>query len=137
MPGLENLAKLLESMNPELGSEEYVFVTCKKPADECPGARPWAVINEKEGVTLILGKNEADRYGMQGGSVFRRITLNVHSSLDAVGLTAAIATKLAKAGISANVVAGYFHDHVFVQKDRAEESVGLLKELSRESCQPV
>lgn len=133
MPGQENLAVLLESMDPELASEEFIYFSCMKPTEEFPGIKPWAIIREKEGVTLILEKSEADEYGVRGGSVFRRITLNVHSSLDAVGLTAAIATRLAQAGISANVVAGYYHDHVFVQRDRAEEAVGLLKELASES----
>ncbi len=53
-------------------------------------------------------------------SKFNQITLTVHSSLDAVGLTAAVATKLASYGISANVVAAYYHDHIFVQTEKAD-----------------
>ena len=59
------------------------------------------------------------------------ITLRIHSSLEAVGLTAAVATKLAKAGITANVVAAYFHDHIFVPVERADEAVKLLLEFSK------
>jgi hypothetical protein len=63
--------------------------------------------------------------------VFRGITLNVHSGLDAVGLTAALSSKLAEHGISANVIAGYFHDHIFVQNEHAEKAIAALNELVR------
>lgn len=63
-------------------------------------------------------------------SLFKQITLTVYSSLDALGLTAAVARKLASHGISANVVAAYYHDHIFVQKEKADEALLALKELS-------
>ncbi|MCH9673679.1 MAG: ACT domain-containing protein, partial [Gammaproteobacteria bacterium] len=63
-------------------------------------------------------------------SIFKRITLTVHSSLDAVGLTAAVSTKLAEHDISANIVAGYYHDHIFVQTQRATHAMAALRELS-------
>jgi hypothetical protein len=50
----------------------------------------------------------------------------VHSSLEAVGLTAAVAGALTAAGISANVVAAFHHDHVFVPADRAEAAMAQL-----------
>ena len=55
-------------------------------------------------------------------------SLMIHSSLDAVGLTAAVASRLADHGISANVVAGYYHDHIFVPVEAAEQALGALKE---------
>lgn len=62
---------------------------------------------------------------------FRQITLTVHSSLEAVGLTAAVSTKLAAKGISANVIAAYYHDHIFVQTAKAELALSVLQEFSK------
>ena len=66
----------------------------------------------------------------------RCITLTVHSSLEAVGLTAAIATELAGLGISANVVAAYYHDHVFVPCAQAEQAVAGLAALGSRASKP-
>ncbi|MGK0170517.1 MAG: hypothetical protein ACI9W2_002243, partial [Gammaproteobacteria bacterium] len=63
-------------------------------------------------------------------SVFRRITLTVHSSLDTIGLTAAVSSKFAEHGVSANVIARYYHDHIFVQSECAEHAIAALSELS-------
>lgn len=60
---------------------------------------------------------------------FRQITLTVHSSLEAVGLTAAVSTKLASKGISANVIAAYYHDHIFVQSSKADAGLLALQEF--------
>ena len=68
--------------------------------------------------------------GLDYEFVARWITLDVHSALDAVGLTAAFATALAAAGISCNVLAGYHHDHVLVDTDRASEAVSVLERLA-------
>jgi hypothetical protein len=130
--GETDLAKLLASMSPELSDEEYVFCTF-------PGARygditrtaPFAAICEAEGLTLIIPRSRADEEGLGYESVYKRITLRIHSSLDAVGLTAAFASELTEHGISANVVAGYYHDHIFVRGDHAEKAVEALDELAR------
>ncbi|MCH8264724.1 MAG: ACT domain-containing protein, partial [Proteobacteria bacterium] len=82
-------------------------------------------------LSLILEQEVADRGGLSYASVFRAITLTVHSSLDAIGLTAAVAGKLAEHGISANVVAASYHDHIFVPRDKAEQALKLLAALSR------
>ena len=58
------------------------------------------------------------------------ITLNVHSALDAVGFLAAVATALSERGIGVNPVAGYYHDHLFIPADRAEEAMAVLEGLS-------
>jgi len=58
------------------------------------------------------------------------ITLQVHSALEAVALTAAISHALTEAGVSANVVAGYTHDHVFVPLERADDAMRALGTLS-------
>lgn len=131
MSGEKNLDAILASLNPRLSTEEFVFCTF-------PEARygdhaildPIACITEDEGLTLVLPRDQADMSNLPYETVFRRITLHVHSSLDAVGLTAEVASRLAEHGISANVVAGYYHDHIFVQ---AELSQPAMKALSEET----
>jgi hypothetical protein len=112
-------------MDPVLQSGEFVFVTSPSPVT----LRPMAVVHEAEGITYVLPRGEADDRALTYGFVAAWITLNVHSSLDAVGLTAAVAVLLAEAGISCNVLAGYFHDHLLVPIDRADEALQLLKDL--------
>lgn len=74
----------------------------------------------------MVSRAEAERHGLGDAvvSVCRRITLDVHSSLEAVGLTAAMSATLADRGISCNVIAGVYHDHLFVPDDWAEEAAG-------------
>ncbi len=127
MAGEDDLATLLASMTPELLPDEYVFVT----VDEQPtGLDPFAVVREDEGTTLVITRTDADRLGLGYHYVAARITLRVHSSLAAVGLTAAVATALAGAGLSCNVVAGWFHDHLFVPYDDGPRAVAVLQQLA-------
>ncbi|WP_339672189.1 ACT domain-containing protein [Dasania marina] len=131
MTGETNLDKLLASMKPRLLDGEYVFCTFK-------GARygdfselmPLASYLEEEGLTLLVIKANADNAELSYEAVFKGITLTVHSSLEAVGLTAAIASKLTEKGISANVIAAYYHDHIFVQAEKAELAIAALHEFS-------
>ena len=112
--GEADLAVLLASMSPELHDGSYVFVV-----DEGRGGREEAVVvvAEAEGTTLVLPQERADELGLTYAFVASWITLRVHSALDAVGLMAAFATALTDEGISANVAAGYFHDHLFVPEE--------------------
>jgi len=128
MPGEKDLEKLISSMEPELSQEEYVFISLLEP-EVILLKQSWAVLQEEEGTTLILRKELADNYQLVYESVFRRMTLKVHSSLEAVGLTAAVSKELAQEGISANVVAGFYHDHIFIQNNRAEEALAALQQL--------
>ena len=104
----------------------YVFTTTTRVPD---GADPVALVRETEGVTLVLEQEQADGFGLPYEYVAAMITLRVHSSLGAVGLTAAVSQRLAAAGISCNVVAGYFHDHLFVPVDLGTRAVNMLREL--------
>jgi len=133
MSGEMDLKVLLGSMDPELSDEGYVFHSVAAEYDDLSLLRPWAVITEKEGLTVIIDKTTATLNKIPISGVLKRITLNIHSSLDAVGLTAAVSTKLAEAGISANVVAGSYHDHVFVQEPHADEAMRVLQLLASES----
>ena len=132
MAGEKDLRKLLSSMVPVLLDGEYVF--CSFPNaryGDHPGLEPFASCIEPEGLTLIVPKRQADKNKLRYESVFRRITLRVHSNLEAVGLTAAVSTKLTEYGISANIIAGYFHDHIFVQSNYAEKAMAALDEFTR------
>lgn len=114
-------------MDPELHPDPYVFTSVSRvPAD----ADPAAMVREQEGTSLVVDLAQADRLGLSYDYVAAWITLRVHSALDSVGLTAAISLKLAEAGISCNVVAGYHHDHLFVPHHRGEEALRLLAELA-------
>ncbi|MTH96338.1 ACT domain-containing protein [Roseibium sp. RKSG952] len=131
MTGETSLDALLRHMKPELDPEAYVFCSFgDRSLAELAALDPLGLFRESEGVTAILTAEEADRLGQGSSPCFRRITLTVHSSLEAVGLTAAISKALADAGISANVVAAFYHDHVFVPEHTAEAALGVLKGVS-------
>lgn len=85
---------------------------------------------EREGLTVILPRQQAERLGLGFDYVAAWITLNVHSALEAVGLTAAFAGALGKAGISCNVIAGYYHDHLFVGQADAGRAMQVLQQLA-------
>lgn len=127
MPAERDLAVLLASMEPERRPGSFVFTT---GAEVPPGARPVVVVREAEGVTTVLERSQADELGLGYDFVAAMISLKVHSALDAVGLTAAIATELADHKISCNVVAGYFHDHLFLPEADADRAVALLRGLA-------
>jgi hypothetical protein len=133
MTGETDLDRLLASMNPELRPGVYVFATLEPSAAPPEGVESVMVFREAEGTTLILPLEAAEGAGIAGVFPCRMITLRIHSSLEAVGFMARITTRLAGAGIGVNPVSAFFHDHLFVPEDRAEEAVALLRELSRES----
>ena len=127
MTGEIDLKKLLENLSPLLDSCDYVFCTFKDSAyGDYAELQPVASFLEDEGLTLVIPKERADREGISYQGVFKRITLNIYSSLEAIGLTAAVSTLLAENGISANMIAAYYHDHIFVSAADAERTVALL-----------
>ncbi len=131
MTGEADLTVLLASMSPTFDGREYVFITLPGAVDLAvlTGVPVMAVVAEAEGTTVVLPRIEADHRGWGYDYVAARITLQVHSSLAAVGLTAAFAAALGRAGISCNVIAGYFHDHLYVPFDRAGEALLALQDL--------
>ena len=132
MTGEKNLEKLLASMSPKLSDGEYVFCTFRNARyGDFAELEPVATVKEVEGLTLIIPRATADNNNLTYESVFRGITLTIHSSLDAIGLTAAFSNKLAEYGISVNVIAGYYHDHIFVQSEHAEKAIEALSEFAR------
>ena len=131
MTGERDIEKLLASMSPVLMPGEYVFCSFRNAQyGDHPELEPFASCVEPEGLALIVPRARADANGLDYESVFRGITLRVHSSLEAVGLTAAVSAKLTECGISANVIAGCFHDYIFVQSEHAEKAIAALEELA-------
>ncbi|WP_217520519.1 ACT domain-containing protein [Vibrio metschnikovii] len=133
MSAISELEILLKSMSPQIIEGNYVFCTVKGPLSEYWHLDPIATFREQEGLTLVLLEQQAKAAKLKFDSVFSLITLTVHSSLEAVGLTAAFATKLASHGISANVIAGYYHDHIFVQSTLAEKALQALQEFTQQT----
>jgi hypothetical protein len=123
------LGTLLQSLEPELQEGSFVFCAL----DDERAGRLWqdclSLFREREGWSAVLERDRAEQQGLDCSVGFRQITLQVYSSLEAVGLTAAVSGELASAGISANVVAALNHDHVFVPEARAEEALQLLRGL--------
>ncbi len=134
--GERDLATLLATLDPELHPGRYVFALASG-ASVPPAADLVAMVREEEGVTLVLAREDADRAGLAYDGAMEWITLRAHSALDAVGLTAAVSTALAVAGLSANVIAGLHHDHVFVPADQGEQALAVLRMLSAASSRPV
>ncbi|MCC6604772.1 MAG: ACT domain-containing protein [Anaerolineae bacterium] len=130
MTGETDLGKMLASLQPTLREGEYVFCTMENGRyGDHPELEPIASFLEAEGLTLVIPQTRADQHGIAYEGVFRCITLSVHSSLDAVGLTAVVATQLAAHNISANVIAAFYHDHVFVPAPRADAALAALQAL--------
>lgn len=129
MSGELNLDVLLQSMSAELVDSIHVFVTLRNGAMPS-GLTPRMVFQEAEGTTLILLQTEAEAAGLTYEFPCRMITLNVHSSLEAVGFIARIATELAKAGMGVNPVSGFYHDHLFVPEGRETEAMTILARMA-------
>jgi hypothetical protein len=130
MTGEKDLQKLLKTMQPKLNIGEYIFCTL----DIIKQVNQDDIIylfKEAEGNTIIIKKELADALQFTYSFVASWITLTVHSSLEAVGLTAAFSTALAEEGISCNVVAAFYHDHIFVDKKDTEKAMEILNKFSQ------
>lgn len=134
MAGESNLSVLLKSMQPNLLDTRYVFISLPQGKyGDGAHLNPIGMFMEEEGLTLIVPSEAAAQNNLAQESVFACISLQVHSSLEAVGLTAAFADALASRGISANVVAGFYHDHIFVADADAQAAVEALQRLAQEA----
>ncbi|MBB6272632.1 hypothetical protein HDF26_003089 [Pedobacter cryoconitis] len=129
MKGETDLSRLLKTMKPAHNAGDYVFCIVSD-LNNIPIAETTMLFKEQEGFTLILTQSKADEFGLDYTAVFSWITLTVHSSLEAVGLTAAFFTALSAAGISCNVIAAYYHDHIFIGKNDTEKAMDVLNSFS-------
>jgi hypothetical protein len=133
--GHTDLRAILESMEPRLSEIEHGFGTVAyAEAAAIPGLV--ATFFEEEGLSVIAPAAALDEAGIAHSPGWARISLTIHSSLSAVGLTAALATALAEAGISANVVAAYHHDHVFVPWEERHRAIEILSRLAESASEP-
>ena len=128
---VRNTAAMIAGMDPALAEGEYVFCTTSDPslAQAC-FSKAIATFQEREGTSFVLPVDTAASLGFDHSVQMRCITLNVYSALDGVGLTAAVASALAGAEISCNMVAAFHHDHVFIPSARAVDALAILRGLS-------
>lgn len=129
MTGETNLKTLLRQMSPVLNPGSYVFCSVGR-SFVVPDSVVLASFVEQEGKTLVLSREAAENHQLKYMQVMSWITLKVHSSLEAVGFTARVSAALADEGISCNMIAGYYHDHIFVDKDEEFTAMEVLKRLS-------
>jgi hypothetical protein len=128
--GESDLGAVLRCLSPRLNDGRFVYAQVQ--GEQPSGIAPIVTVREPEGLTVVIPQREADDCGFGYDFVEAWITLEVHSALDAVGLTAAVSQALTVAGISANVVAGFTHDHIFVPYDSAARAMRALQDLAIE-----
>ncbi len=132
----ESAYEMISGMTPHLQSDVYVFVTKPYP---CNTARyleqALCIFEEDEGVSMIMSVANAESHGFATDHRMRCISLKVFSSLEGVGLTAAVSGALAAEAIACNVVAAFHHDHLFVPEGRAQDAMAILKALQAQAKQ--
>jgi len=137
-PGERNLLTLLSSLTTTLHPETFVFITMPNGSTSIgelpPSLDAQMAFQEAEGLTIVTSETAATAHGLQYSFPSRMITLNVHSSLEAVGFIARVASKLAEKGIGVNPMSGWFHDHLFVPVGKEGEAIAALEDLARESA---
>ncbi|MDZ7829591.1 MAG: ACT domain-containing protein [Halofilum sp. (in: g-proteobacteria)] len=125
--GEHRLEVLLANLEPRLDPVDYAFVHLA-PGEAVPAdLEPLATFREDEGTSLVVTAAEADAHGWENRFPCRRITLEVHSALEAVGMLAAVAARLTQAGIPSNVISAVHHDHLFVPTDRAADAMTAIE----------
>lgn len=129
MNGAQDLHEMLSDLAPFLAEAPYVF-TKTDVLTEGLVNQSFACVKEAEAYTFIMEQKVADFFKLPYHYLAAKITIQVHSALDAVGLTAALATQLANHNMSCNVVAGFYHDHLFVNYEHGSRAVEVLLALS-------
>lgn len=136
MVGETNLTVLLSTMTGALVEGVFVFATLKDSS--LPShIKPKMIFEEAEGTTYILHKEDAEASDIPFEFPSRMITLEIHSSLEAVGFMARIATELAKEDMGVNPVSAFFHDHIFIPEGREIDALRVLKRISFDAKRDV
>ena len=130
MPGQTDLKKILESIDPYLVDESFIFMTTDQSLSSISNAlNPIASFMENEGLSLVITQATADKNAITYDSVFSCISLGVHSSLESYGLISIISKELTQNNISTNVFSGYYHDHIFVQSSKAHQALEIISKI--------
>lgn len=129
MSGEKNLEILLKTMKPKINLGEFVFCEVEN-LEKINLNEIVMTFREEESITIIAQKEIADKLNLKYSFIASWITLTIHSSLEAVGLTAAFSKALSENGISCNVVAAFYHDHIFVDKKDTEKTMEILNKFS-------
>lgn len=129
MSGEKNLELLLKNMKPKLNAGEFVFCEVES-TDNINLNEILMTFRENESITIIAEKKVADMLNLKYTYTASWITLTIHSALEAVGLTAAFSKALSENNISWNVVAAFYHDHIFVDKKDAKKAMEILNKFS-------
>jgi hypothetical protein len=129
MGGEKDLEKLLKTMKPKHITGEYVFCVVHD-LQNLNLNDITMIFKEQEGTTIVIKKEFADSLKLEYSFIASWITLTVHSSLEAVGLTAAFSSALSQEGISCNVIAAFYHDHIFVDKKDTDKAMEILNRFS-------
>ena len=131
MSGETSLEKILKNLDPYIVKESFIFMTSDaEPADLFKTLNPIATFMEDEGLTLVITQYCADKNAIKYDSVFKCISLGVHSSLESYGLISTISNELTKSNISTNVFSGYFHDHIFVESNKVNKALKVISSIS-------
>ncbi|KAG4438292.1 hypothetical protein IFR05_006227 [Cadophora sp. M221] len=132
-PGETSLAALLSSLKTSLHPDTFVFLTL--PNGESPPTSLFVqmIFREAEGLTVVTTEDSAIAHKLEYIFPSKMITLDIHSSLEAIGFMAAISAKLTESGIGVNPVSGFFHDHCFVPLGKEQEALKALDTLARDS----
>jgi hypothetical protein len=125
--GSTDLAAMLATLEATVRPDEYVYAVVVAGHPAVPLAA--ATVAEDEGLTVVLRRADADSHAVPYGFVAAWLTLTVHSSLEAVGLTAAFSRALGDAGISCNVLAGFHHDHLLVPLAEQDRALAVIRGL--------
>ncbi|EGR50325.1 uncharacterized protein TRIREDRAFT_58857 [Trichoderma reesei QM6a] len=134
-PGERSLARLLATLTTTLHEPVFVLATLSDASRLPPLQETQLVFKETEGITVIVTRSYAEAHGIDYLFPCKMLTLNVTSSLEAVGFMAVVATRLAEAGMGVNPVSGFYHDHLFVPLGREREAVDVLDRLAEEHRQ--
>lgn len=129
-------AAMIKGMAPRADGRIWHFCTTADPGLAARAAPlALATFAEDEGTSLVLPEPVAREMGFDTGLPMTRIMLSVHSALDGVGLTAAVARALAEKGIPCNMIAAYHHDHVLVPPGQVERAMAILRGLAERGAQ--
>ena len=129
MAGETDLVQLIKGMTPILNKGDYI-ITSVENLSNIERHDTISEFKEREGYTIVIEQKKADELKLKYEFIASWITLDIHSSLEAVGLTAIFANELAKNNLSCNVIAGYYHDHIFINKDDSAKAMQVLTSLS-------